>query len=132
MATPTIDELARRIDALERENGELKQRLNALEAAKLNVTTKSISQPVSQPINTDNACNADDIYGIVGGIIENFNSKSTESASGNVSYMISDAALDLKVLVVNDSGTTKILNAEPTSNGDTLSTLKLSVKPMLK
>ena len=131
MATPTIDELARRLDALERENSELKRRLDALEGTGA-VGSVMMTRINNQPVSTENACNTNDISNIVGGIIENFNSKSTESASGNVAYMISEAALDLKVLVVNDGSNTKILNAEPNSDGDTLSTIRFSVKPLLK
>ncbi|MDR0334288.1 MAG: bZIP transcription factor [Methanomassiliicoccaceae archaeon] len=117
----TIDELAAKVAALEKENGELKKKVDVLDTAG--------AQKASASGTAGNVYSTQDISDLIGGFIDDFNSKAA-AKGGPVAYMISSVDMDLRVYLVREGGVYKLMNAEPNSNADALSSMKLSVKPV--
>ena len=158
MPTPTVDELAKKIETLESDNASLKLKVETMNT-KL-ATAAVQSQPLAAvnmqtvdartllekenkivelqsklnviTVKMDNRYTAEDISTYLGSIIDDFNTKANEGDSP-VAYMVSNLDLELKAQVVKDGNEFKFMSADPESkSSDSMSTIKISVKAVPK
>jgi uncharacterized protein (UPF0335 family) len=161
MATPTLEELAKRMDALEKENANLKARVESMYTELTGTgTTPSMMAVRSLPLasaadssalmekdttiaklqtelrtvksKVNNRYSSDDVSEYIGDMIDNFNSKATVRDSP-VGYMVSNVDLELKAQVVKEGEDFMFMSADPESkSADSMSTIKISVRAVPK
>jgi len=120
----TIEALAKRLDSLEKENNELKARLTSMERSggrSRDRAGRSNGDAHDEGI-TDEA-----VADILGGFIENFNTKARKRESP-VGYMISNMEIELKTQVVKDGDELVFMAADPDAVPETISTVRMEVR----
>jgi len=130
---PTIEELARRLDALEKENGELRSKIEAIEkaremrAGRSRFRTRYPQDPGAAPQVQDESITNEAISDVLGGFIDNFNEKA-EKKESPVGYMISNMDIELKTQVIKDGNELVIMAVDPDAAPETVSTVRMSVR----
>ncbi|AIZ56047.1 hypothetical protein Mpt1_c01440 [Candidatus Methanoplasma termitum] len=142
MVTPTIDDLAMRVEALEKalsvEPANIGASSRTLYAA--SVLTPDAKAVLEKRINdlelakskVSNAFTSEDISNYLGTVIDKFNSKASGGDS-SVAYMVSNVDLELKAQVVREGNDFKFMSADPeTRSVESMSTIKISVRAVPK
>ena len=123
----TVKNLTKRVDALEKENAELKAMMNTAtdDVSTLKKKSALLASPASGASITSEA-----VSDMLSGFIDSFNSKA-DKKDAPVSYMMSEVEIDLKTMVVmKDNGELLLKPADPGTpeNVAAVAPLKLSVK----
>jgi hypothetical protein len=129
---PTIEELVKRLDALEKENKGLRMKVEALEKGKSRggrsrYSTKYSDDPNMPPEIQDESITSDAVSDVLGGFIDTFNTKA-EKKEAPVGYMIGNMDIELKTQVIKDGNELILVAANPDSAPETVSTVRMSVK----
>jgi hypothetical protein len=131
----TIDELAKRVEALEKDNADLKAKMTSLTKTTQETSLLKTIQPRNRILGTADTPPAQippitetAIADVLGGFINNFNAKA-DGGGSPVSYMMSEVEVDLKTVVVTRPDGTLVLEpADVDTPPQAVTPLKLSVK----
>jgi hypothetical protein len=131
---PTVEELAKRLDALEKENKLLKAKVEALEnggrgrgGGRSRYRALYSDDPNAPPEIQDDSITSDAVSDVLGGFIDTFNTKA-ERKEAPVGYMIGNMDIELKTQVIKDGNELILVAADPESAPEAISTVKMSVK----
>ncbi|MCL1811580.1 MAG: hypothetical protein FWG41_05125 [Methanomassiliicoccaceae archaeon] len=119
----TLEELTKRVEALEKENAELRAMMDSTIKSTISPKMATVAPPSAGASITNEA-----VADMLGGFIDNFNSRAVNNNSP-VGYMMSEVELDLKtVVVMKENGTLLLKPADETSPAQSVAPLKLSVR----
>ena len=123
----TLDDLAVRIEALERDNIELRAQVDLIKGI--------VAPPAIARVKAASAGNASEDTGVIltdenlsdmlGGFIDKFNERTSKSPVG---YMMSDVELDLKTVVVKNNDKPAFKTVDAGTPAENVVPLKLSIK----
>jgi len=119
----TLEELTKRVEALEKENTELKARVDALSAS--SAASARMSTMSSTP--SDSVITNEAVSDMLSGVIDSFNSKANKDDSP-VGYMMSEVEINLKATADMKSNQLQLKPLDPSTPAGNATEVRMAVK----